>query len=109
LTGRKTVELQEPDRPVAESDGVEPDASFPEECSDPCRRQDRQRAEILRAIDQQHVHRAADLAHEHLAEFPEDHVVREHVLDAVMASPDRRLRNRAGEFRVADPPAGPGG
>jgi hypothetical protein len=88
---------------------VEPEASPPEDCPDACRRQDRQRAEILRAIDQQLLDRAADLAHEHLAEFSEDHVVRRQLLGALMRAPDRRLRRRAREFRITDPPAGRGG
>lgn len=88
---------------------MEPDAPPPEDRPDACRRQDRQRAEILRAIDQHLLHRAADLAHEHLAEFTDDHVVREHLLDALVRSPDRRLQGRAREFRVTDPPAARGG
>jgi hypothetical protein len=61
-----------------------------------CRRQ-RQHEEILRLLSAQELHRAADLAHEHLAELPDDHV-RLSVIAALDASEDPDLRRRASEF-----------
>ena len=61
-------------------------------------RRQRQQAEILRLLSRQQLHRAADLSHEHMAEFPDDHLVRRRVMAALNASADPRLRRRAGEF-----------
>jgi hypothetical protein len=83
---------------------VESDASPPEDRAGVYRRRDRQRAEILRAIDDQLLHRAADLAHEHLVEFADDQVVRSLVFDVLSGSPDHRLRRRAGEFVTTESP-----
>ncbi len=62
------------------------------------RRRQRQQAEILRLLAAQQLHRAADLAHEHLAEFPDDHHVQRSVIAALNASADPQLERRAGEF-----------
>jgi hypothetical protein len=61
-------------------------------------RRRRQQAEILRLLASQHLHRAADLAHEHLAEFPDDHHVQHSVIAALNTSADPHLQRRAGEF-----------
>jgi hypothetical protein len=62
------------------------------------RRRHRQRAEILDLLAAQQLHRAADLAHEHLAEFADDDEVRRSTTTALGASADPHLRRRAGEF-----------
>ena len=61
-------------------------------------RRQRQQAEILRLLSRQQLHRAADLTHEHLAEFPNDDHVRRSVMAALDASSDPRLRRRAREL-----------
>ena len=68
--------------------------------SAPCtrRRRQRQQAEILRLLAAQQLHRAADLAHEHLAEFADDHHVQRSVIAALNASADPQVERRAGEF-----------
>jgi hypothetical protein len=65
----------------------------------PCRFE-RQRREILRSIADQQLHHAADLAHEHLVEFPDDELVRLTLVAALEASTDVRLRRRVAEFRA---------
>ena len=50
-------------------------------------RQDRQRVEILRSVGAGQLHRAADLAHEHLAEFPSDRLIRSAVSDTLARAP----------------------
>jgi hypothetical protein len=62
------------------------------------RRRERQRAEIFCLLATKQLHRAADLAHEHLAEFADDHHVRHRVIAALDASADPHLQRRAGEF-----------
>ena len=62
-------------------------------------RQDRQKAEILDSIDAGRLQHAADLAHEHLAEFPGDRSVRSAVEAALERSPDDHVRRRASEFK----------
>lgn len=64
-------------------------------------RQHRQRAEIDTLIDARRLDRAADLAHVHLAEFPEARLARFAIVGALHASDDCRLRRRAGEFTPA--------
>jgi len=61
-------------------------------------REDRQRAEILDGIEAGRLQHAADLAHEHLAEFPHDQAVRSAITAALDQSPDQPVRRRAGEF-----------
>ncbi|HWM18751.1 MAG TPA: hypothetical protein VNO51_03635 [Ilumatobacteraceae bacterium] len=61
-------------------------------------RQDRQKAEILDSIDAGRLQHAADLAHEHLAEFPDDRSVRSAITAALQRSPDDHVRRRANEF-----------
>jgi hypothetical protein len=61
-------------------------------------RQRRQHDEICAGISDGRLHRAADLAHEHLAEFPNDHTIRTAVIEALEQSPDRQLRRRRSEF-----------
>jgi hypothetical protein len=61
-------------------------------------RRQRQQAEILRLLAAQGLHRAADLAHEHLAEFADDHHIRRCLTAALNASTDPQLQRRAGEF-----------
>jgi len=61
-------------------------------------RRQRQHAEILRLLAAQQLHRAADLAHEHLAEFADDHHLRRSVTAALRASADPGVQRRAGEF-----------
>jgi hypothetical protein len=61
-------------------------------------RRDRQRAEILGSVDAGRLQHAADLAHEHLAEFPSDRSIRSAVTAALERSTDERVRRRAGEF-----------
>jgi hypothetical protein len=63
-----------------------------------CERQRRQYDEICAVISTGLLHHAADLAHEHLAEFPDDHAVRSVVLDALDRSTDERHRRRRSEF-----------
>jgi hypothetical protein len=58
----------------------------------------RQRAEILGSIDAGRLHRAADLAHEHLAEFPRDRSIRVAVVAALEHCADEHVRRRAHEF-----------
>jgi len=62
------------------------------------RRRERQRAEIYGLVAGRDLHRAADLAHEHLAEFPDDHCIRCAVAYALDTSSDPRLRWRTDEF-----------
>ncbi len=66
----------------------------------------RQRAEIAALLACGRLHRAADLAHEHLAGFPEDAALRGSVIAALVASDDRRLHRRAEEFTGPDVPRG---
>jgi hypothetical protein len=61
-------------------------------------REDRQRAEILDSIEAGRLQHAADLAHEHLAEFPHDRSVRSVVTAALDRSPNQHVRRRASEF-----------
>jgi len=61
-------------------------------------RRQRQEAEILRLLSSPQLHRAADLTHEHMAEFPDDDHVRRRVIAALNASADPNLRRRADEF-----------
>jgi hypothetical protein len=61
-------------------------------------RRERQRVEILDLVADHQLHRAADLAHEHLAEFPGDWCVRCAVVAALDSSADPQLRRRAGEL-----------
>jgi hypothetical protein len=61
-------------------------------------RRERQRAEIARLIDEGHLDRAADLAHEHLAEFPHDDSLRSAIVTALDSSPDHRVRSRSREL-----------
>jgi hypothetical protein len=61
-------------------------------------RRDRQRAEIERLVGDGHLGRAADLAHEHLADFRDDRRVRTVVADALAVSAEPVLRARASEF-----------
>ena len=61
-------------------------------------RRQRQQAEILRLLAAQQLHRAADLAHEHLAEFADDHQVRGSLTAALNASADSHVQRRASEF-----------
>jgi hypothetical protein len=78
---------------------VEPHPSDDDDATpgiDPRRR--RQQAEILRLVVTQQLHRAADLSHEHLAEFPGDYHIRRNVMAALDASADPHLRRRSGEF-----------
>ena len=63
-------------------------------------RRDRQSAEIITLISARRLDRAADLAHEHLAEFPCDGAIRSAVVVALDTSPDHRLRRRVTEFVV---------
>ena len=58
----------------------------------------RQHDEICRSIASDHLHHAADLSHEHLAEFPDDHTVRTLLLDALEHSTDDNVRRRRSEF-----------
>jgi hypothetical protein len=64
----------------------------------PVSRRDRQRAEIERLVGGGHLGRAADLAHEHLADFRDDQRVRTVVVNALAASAEPVLRTRASEF-----------
>lgn len=61
-------------------------------------RSDRQRAEIARLIRDGHLHRAADLGHEHLAEHPNDQRIRSAIVAALETSADRHMQRRALEF-----------
>jgi hypothetical protein len=61
-------------------------------------RGERQRAEILALVAKEQLQRAADLAHEHLAEFPDDRCVRSAVATALDATADPDLRRRAAEL-----------
>ena len=61
-------------------------------------RADRQRAEILHSIEAGRLQHAADLAHEHLAEFPGDRSVRSAITAALDQSPDQHVRRRVAEF-----------
>jgi hypothetical protein len=61
-------------------------------------RRQRQQAEILRLLAAQQVSRAADLAHEHLAEFPDDDHLRSSGAAALNASTDPHLQRRSREF-----------
>ncbi|HEX4981008.1 MAG TPA: hypothetical protein VFV63_04885 [Ilumatobacteraceae bacterium] len=67
-------------------------------------RQRRQRAEILASVDAGHLHRAADLAHEHLAEVPNDRAVLLAVVTALERCSDARIRRRVAEFAPIEPP-----
>src|SRR5262245_58675290 len=58
----------------------------------------RQREELARLIDAARLQRAADLAHEHLAEFADDHLARGFIVRALAASHDDQVRRRADEF-----------
>jgi hypothetical protein len=58
----------------------------------------RQQAEIRRLVARQQLHRAADLTHEHMAEFPDDDDVRRDVIAALDISADLCTRRRSGEF-----------
>jgi hypothetical protein len=60
----------------------------------------RQRDEICRSISSDHLHHAADLAHEHLAEFPDDRTIRTLLLDALAHSTDDHVRRRCREFET---------
>jgi len=64
-------------------------------------RRDRQRAVIGRLLDAHQLSRAADLAHEHLAEFPGDDALRRTVVSALLASPDPYLHRRAAQLARA--------
>jgi hypothetical protein len=63
-----------------------------------CERRRRQHDEICASISAGQMHRAADLAHEHLAEFPDDHTVRSTLLAALEHAADQRLQRRRSEF-----------
>jgi len=63
-------------------------------------RRRRQQAEILQLVSRQELHRAADLSHEHLADFPDDDHVRHSITAALNASADPQTRRRAREFRA---------
>jgi hypothetical protein len=65
-----------------------------------CERRRRQHDEICASISAEHLHHAADLAHEHLAEFPDDHEVLSVLLDALERAADPRLRRRSSEFQM---------
>jgi hypothetical protein len=62
------------------------------------RRRDRQRVEIIALISHDQLPRAADLAHEHLAEFPDDRMVRTAIVEALDHSGQHALRRRVDEF-----------
>jgi hypothetical protein len=64
----------------------------------PASRRDRQRAEIERLVGAGHLAHAADLAHEHLAEFRDDGGIRIAVVAALAASRESVLRARVREF-----------
>ena len=64
-------------------------------------RRHRQRNEIIELATRR-PHRAADLAHVHLAEFPDDTFVRCTLVEALERSPDPRVRQRAREFADAE-------
>jgi hypothetical protein len=68
-----------------------------------CNRDRRQQAQIFRLVSERELHRAADLSHVHLAEFPDDDHVRRSVMAALGASADPHLRRRAGEFLAREP------
>jgi hypothetical protein len=61
-------------------------------------RRDRQRAEILASVVAGRLHRAVDLAHEHLVEFPCDRTVYSAVVAALERCADERVRRRVAEF-----------
>jgi hypothetical protein len=63
-------------------------------------RRERQRATILRLLGAHELRRAADLAHEHLAEFPDEPTLRRAVTKALFGSTDPALRCRADEFPI---------
>ena len=62
------------------------------------RRRDRQRVEIIALISHDQLQRAADLAHEHLAEFPDDGSVRTAIVEALNRNGQHTLRRRVDEF-----------
>ena len=61
------------------------------------RRRDRHRAEIIACLAAARCDRAADLAHEHLSEFPDDEL-RDTVRAALRSAADPRVQRRATEF-----------
>jgi hypothetical protein len=61
-------------------------------------RRQRQRAEIAELLAGGDVQRATDLAHEHLAEFPDDDGLRAAVVKALRADADPRVRRRVDEL-----------
>jgi hypothetical protein len=73
--------------------------------TDSCRR-DRQRAELAALLAEGALERAADLAHDHLADFPDDAGTRAAVAAALAGSGDDRLAARAAELVVAPAPGG---
>ena len=77
---------------------VDPQRSDDDTASGTQPRRLRQQAEILRLLAAQQLHRAADLTHEHLAEFADDHHIRRTLTAALNASADPHLQRRAGEF-----------
>lgn len=67
--------------------------------SDPAvARRARQRRELMDLVAEDRLQRAADLAHEHLAEFADDDEARQLVLRALHATSDGSVRRRAREF-----------
>jgi hypothetical protein len=68
------------------------------------RRRRRQREEISSLLAAGQVHHAADLAHEHLSEFPDDGDVREAVIAALRVADRGSLRRRVEEFRATGRP-----
>jgi hypothetical protein len=65
-----------------------------------CERKRRQHDEICTSIAGGRLHHAADLAHEHLAEFTDDDTIRTVLLAALDESPDPQLRRRRSEFEI---------
>jgi hypothetical protein len=63
-------------------------------------RKRRQHDEICTSIADGRLHHAADLAHEHLAEFPDDHAIRTALLAALEHSSEAHVRRRSTEFQT---------
>jgi len=61
----------------------------------------RQQAEVLGTLGAGDVRRALTLSREHLAEFPEDRLVRRAMIDSVELSGDRSLRDELRDLLAA--------